>query len=242
MTAVAFEGAGETSLLVTVRGSKGVQWYTKGVPRVTAVRVTRAKLVQAMLISLNHNYGWIAGKLVRQTRGVGMGGRDSPGAASCVCAFGEREFMQSLGADRRFIHFWRQADDTLALVWTLTGTRREWRRLRRRLRRYRDECYAEGMRVLMTGVAGSDADLRPAVEYCGMEIRVENKRVAIRQLMQNEKRGCMAMQDPVRDSPFVHWMSAYPESRKAATLISVISRIRAHTTDHRIPETLAQLW
>ncbi|KAK3270507.1 hypothetical protein CYMTET_21100 [Cymbomonas tetramitiformis] len=60
MTAVAFEGAGETSLLVTVRGSKRVQWYTKGVPRVTAVRVTRAKLVQAMLMSLNHNYGWIA--------------------------------------------------------------------------------------------------------------------------------------------------------------------------------------
>ncbi|KAK3243601.1 hypothetical protein CYMTET_46756 [Cymbomonas tetramitiformis] len=117
MVAAAFENAGETSLLVTVRGAKGVQWYTKGIPRVTAVRVTRAKLVRALILSLSHNYVWIAGKLVRQTRGVGMGGRDSPGAA------------------------------------------------------------------------GSDDELPEAVEYCGMEIRVQDKRVTIRQMMQNEKRG-----------------------------------------------------
>ncbi|KAK3280685.1 hypothetical protein CYMTET_11480 [Cymbomonas tetramitiformis] len=137
MVAVAFENAGETSLLVTVRGAKGVQWYTKGVPRVTAVRVTRAKL----------------------------------------------------------------ADDAIALVWTITGTKREWRRLRSRLRGYRDECYANGMRVLMTGAAESDDGMPKAVEYCGMEVRVVDKRVTIRQLMQNEKRGCVAMEDPITGYP-----------------------------------------
>ncbi|KAK3238160.1 hypothetical protein CYMTET_51809 [Cymbomonas tetramitiformis] len=242
MVAVAFENAGETSLLVTVRGAKGVQWYTKGVPRVTAVRVTRAKLVRALILSLSHNYVWIAGKLVRQTRGVGMGGRDSPGTASCVCAYGEREFTMSLGADSSFIHFWRQADDAIALVWTITGTAQEWRRLRGRLRRYKDECYSHGMRVLMTGAAGSDDGLPDTVEYCGMEVRVMDKHLTIRQLLQNEKRGCMAMEDHVRAFPFVHWLSACPESRKAATLVSVLSRLRAHTTDHRIPEALLQLW
>ncbi|KAK3273685.1 hypothetical protein CYMTET_18081 [Cymbomonas tetramitiformis] len=242
MVAVAFENAGETSLLVTVRGAKGVQWYTKGVPRVTAVRVTRAKLVRALILSLSHNYVWIAGKLVRQTRGVGMGGRDSPGTASCVCAYGEREFTMSLGADSSFIHFWRQADDAIALVWTITGTAQEWKRLRGRLRRYKDECYSHGMRVLMTGAAGSDDGLPDTVEYCGMEVRVMDKHLTIRQLLQNEKRGCMAMEDHVRAFPFVHWLSACPESRKAATLVSVLSRLRAHTTDHRIPEALLQLW
>ncbi|KAK3287917.1 hypothetical protein CYMTET_4595 [Cymbomonas tetramitiformis] len=242
MVAVAFENAGETSLLVTVRGAKGVQWYTKGVPRVTAVRVTRAKLVRALILSLSHNYVWIAGKLVRQTRGVGMGGRDSPGTASCVCAYGERELTMSLGADSSFIHFWRQADDAIALVWTITGTTQEWRRLRGRLRRYKDECYSHGMRVLMTGTAGSDDGLPDTVEYCGMEVRVMDKHLTIRQLLQNEKRGCMAMEDHVRAFPFMHWLSACPESRKAATLVSVLSRLRAHTTDHRIPEALLQLW
>ncbi|KAK3287920.1 hypothetical protein CYMTET_4598 [Cymbomonas tetramitiformis] len=242
MVSVAFDKAGETSLLVTVRGAKGVQWYKKGVPRVTAVRVTRSKLVRALILSLRHNYVWIAGKLVRQTRGVGMGGRDSPGTASCVCAYGEREFTMSLGADNLFIHFWRQADDAIALVWTLTGTRREWKRLRSTLRGYRDDCYAHGMRVLMTGAAGSDEELPDAVEYCGMEVRVMDKRVTFRQLMQNEKRGCMAMEDPVKAFPFVHWLSACPESRKAATLVSVLSRLRAHSTDFRLPETLLHLW
>ncbi|KAK3261947.1 hypothetical protein CYMTET_29172 [Cymbomonas tetramitiformis] len=113
MTAVAFDNAGETSLLVTVRGAKGVQ---------------------------------------------------CPGTASWVWPYGEQEFTMSLGTDNTFIHFWRQADDAIALVWTLTGTEREWKRLRGTLRGYRDDCYAEGMRVLMTGVTGSDDGLPEAVE------------------------------------------------------------------------------
>ncbi|KAK3280805.1 hypothetical protein CYMTET_11375 [Cymbomonas tetramitiformis] len=68
------------------------------------------------------------GLLVRQTRGVGMGGRDSPSMAGLVCAYGEHEFSESLRADADFINlmsFVRQADDCMVLIIVITGSSQE---------------------------------------------------------------------------------------------------------------------
>jgi len=230
------------ALLVRRRGARGVRWWQRGLQGATYTRVGPKKMLDGMLLSLTNNFVFIAGVLVRQTRGVGMGGSDSPSTALCVCAYGEREFTRSRQCDERYIKFIRQADDCLALVRCFSGSRREWRRLRAELRRYRDSCYLQGMRVLQTGSAGDDASQQSALEWCGMQVTFRQNRVSVRQLLQNEKRGSLTADDATLAFPFVSWHSACTEQTKAVTAISSLYRIAAHCSDEAcITTTLNQL-
>ncbi|KAK3284855.1 hypothetical protein CYMTET_7522 [Cymbomonas tetramitiformis] len=221
------------SVLVKTRGRRGVCLWTKGVPTRTAVRITRAKLIHGLILSLRNNFIWIAGVLVRQTRGVGMGGRDSPSVAGLVCAYGEREFSESLRADAYFINlmqFMRQADDCLVLVIFMTGTPVEWAHIRGILRRYRDGCYIAGMRVLQTGGACTSLCTTDRLEFCGMEVSFAEQQCGIRPMTQNEKRGSLGLYDTPRAFPFVNWASTCTRARKFITLIGALHRIFCHSS------------
>ncbi|KAK3261698.1 hypothetical protein CYMTET_29406 [Cymbomonas tetramitiformis] len=92
-----------------------------------------------------------------------------------------------------------------------------------------------------TEVAGSDTDTPDALVYYGMEVGVQDGRIFLRQMMQNEKRDSVQLSDERRAFPFVHWSSACQESRKASTLVSAMCRMLAHTDAEWMTVALLQL-
>ncbi|KAK3234965.1 hypothetical protein CYMTET_12992 [Cymbomonas tetramitiformis] len=90
----------EGTLLVNTRGRKGVGWYEPRTPGKVAVRVTREQLLAGVQFILGNGYLFVAGTLMRQTCGIGIGGKASPGLAQCVCMFGEMQWTTTLWADR----------------------------------------------------------------------------------------------------------------------------------------------
>ncbi|KAK3268594.1 hypothetical protein CYMTET_22910 [Cymbomonas tetramitiformis] len=92
---------GQRGVLVKTRGRRGVNWYTAGTPRRVAVQMTAAQILAGVRFILENGYLFVAGCLVRQVCGIGIGGGASPGLAQCVCVYGEMEWTKTLGADNR---------------------------------------------------------------------------------------------------------------------------------------------
>ncbi|KAK3262655.1 hypothetical protein CYMTET_28500 [Cymbomonas tetramitiformis] len=153
---------------------------------------------------------------------------DSPSMAGLVCAYGEREFSESLRADAYFINlmsFVRQADDCMVLIIFITGSSREWNHIRGILRGYRDDCYIDGMRVLQTGAACADLCSARTLEFCGMEVSFTPRQCGLRPLTHHEKRDALAPSVTLRAYPFVHWKSMCTRTRKFITLIGALHRV-----------------
>ncbi|KAK3280691.1 hypothetical protein CYMTET_11486 [Cymbomonas tetramitiformis] len=87
---VVMQAMGDKSgVLVSTRGRRGVSWYAAITPRRVALKMTATQILAGVRFILDNGFLSVAGDLVRQVSGIGIGGGASPGLAQCVCVFGE---------------------------------------------------------------------------------------------------------------------------------------------------------
>ncbi|KAK3255687.1 hypothetical protein CYMTET_35143 [Cymbomonas tetramitiformis] len=189
-----------------------------------AVKVTREQILAGVQFILENGYLFVAGTLVRQTCGIGIGGKASPGLAQCVCVFGEMQWTKALWADRIL----RPGDtmtgvrlmDDCALV--LRVSKFSVERMRRVFRGYVHDCYPAGMTVEQT----SDG---LEWTFCGMQLTVTADGVYTRLLQKNVAAGVDG-NDQLQFFPVVAFSSACPRERKMASSLNLLYRVERHCT------------
>ncbi|KAK3270148.1 hypothetical protein CYMTET_21445 [Cymbomonas tetramitiformis] len=218
---------GRSGVSVRTRGRKGVSWFEPGTPRGVAVQMTEQQVLAGVRYILENGYLIVAGNLMRQTCGIGIGGNASPGLAQCVCVFGEMEWTSSLGADRRLtgtrVQGIRLMDDcTLLVTRDCGGDALKLRELSAVFRGYMNECYCEGVTVELTS-EGLEWT------FCGMSLQVSRQGVSARMLMKNVREGVKAGMQ-LQFFPLVAFESDCGKTQKMASTLNALYRIDRHCT------------
>ncbi|KAK3279444.1 hypothetical protein CYMTET_12675 [Cymbomonas tetramitiformis] len=173
---------GQRGVLVKTRGRRGVNWYTAGTPRRVAVQMTTAQILAGVRFILENGYLFVAGCLVRQVCGIGIGGGASAGLAQRVCVYGEMEWTKTLGADNRLSGIQllgvRLMDDCSLLATTRGSTAADRRSRREIFYGYVNCCYPDGVTVEQTSEGLSWV-------FCGMQLTVGAGGVDTRMTMKN---------------------------------------------------------
>ncbi|KAK3251403.1 hypothetical protein CYMTET_39258 [Cymbomonas tetramitiformis] len=221
----------EDTLLVNRRGRKGVQWHEPGTPTKVAVRVTRELILAGVQFILGNGFLNVAGILVRQTCGIGIGGKASPGLAQCVCVYGEMKWTASLWSDMKLrrgetLTGVRLMDDCTLL---LRGDSFSLKKMRPIFWGYVHECYPKGMTVEQT----SDG---LEWTFCGMKLTVRADGVSTQMLMRNVAAGVTGGvgERQLQFFPIVGFSSACPRAQKMASTLNVLYRIEGHCSDSEL--------
>ncbi|KAK3262517.1 hypothetical protein CYMTET_28635 [Cymbomonas tetramitiformis] len=220
---VVSEVMGEEAILVNTRGRKGVRWYEPGTPRKAAVKITREQILAGVQFILGNGFLFVAGTLVRQTCGIGIGGKASPGLAQCVCVYGEMQWLSALKAEglirrRDTLVGVRLMDDCTLLLAAESGSEE---RMKKVFRGYVRDCYPEGMMVEQTS-EGLEWT------FCGMQLTVTAGGVCTRVLQKNVAAG-VSSGDQLQFFPLVAYASDCPKARKMASTLNVLFRIERHS-------------
>ncbi|KAK3248054.1 hypothetical protein CYMTET_42466 [Cymbomonas tetramitiformis] len=208
------------ALLVSTRGRKGVKWYTPGTPRRTAVKITSAQVLAATQFVLEGTYLTVAGSLVRQVCGIGIGGGASPGLAQCVCVFGELEWVRSLRADARLLGVTllgvRLMDDCLLIAKRRGDGEGQWTTVLSRIfAGYLRDCYPDGVTVEQTSESLEWV-------FCGMKVCVSSSYgVSARMIMKNVEAG-VGSGDAFVFFPMVAYSSACSKTQKMACTLNAL--------------------
>ncbi|KAK3233812.1 hypothetical protein CYMTET_55923 [Cymbomonas tetramitiformis] len=213
-------------VLVNTRGRKGVSWFEAGTPQRVAVKMTASQMLAGVRFILENGFRFVAGSLVRQVSGIGIGGGASPGLAQCVCVFGEMQWTMSLGADRRLagakILGTRLMDDccTLLVAWDGDGDVERRGAMREIFSGYLHSCYPEGMTVELT----SDG---LTWVFCGMQLTVGTGGVSAKMVTKNVQAG-VAGREGFLFFPFVSYHSDCSRVQKMASTVNALYRVDRH--------------
>lgn len=224
---VAHAMGGGRGVLVRTRGRKGVQWFEAGCPRKVAVLMTTERILAGVRFILDHGFLFVAGSLVRQISGIGIGGGASPGLAQCVCVFGEREWTEALGCDRRLMGIRaagiRLMDDCTLLAAVDKRARGGRRLLKEIFTQYLSSCYPEGVSVEQTSET-------LVWTFCGMTLSIDGGGVAAKLFTKNVQAGVVSG-DQLIFFPFVSYSSDCGRVQKMASTLNALYRVERHCTN-----------
>ncbi|KAK3288226.1 hypothetical protein CYMTET_4282 [Cymbomonas tetramitiformis] len=220
VVAVTAEAMGDkVAVSVNTRGRKGVKWYEPGTPR--NVIFSRQQILAGVNLILENGFLRVAGTLVRQTCGIGIGGGASPGLAQCACVYGEMQWTKSLGADRRLTGTTmtgiRLMDDCALLI---AGSEEQVEAMSEVFRGYLYDCYPDGMTVEQTS---------EGLEwlFCGMRLKVTGGGAMAKMTMKNVEAG-VRTGEQLQFFPMVSFWSDCGKVQKMAGGLNTLHRIERH--------------
>ncbi|GBG63988.1 hypothetical protein CBR_g40232 [Chara braunii] len=173
---------------------------------------------------LENTYFLVSNTVLRQKKGIPMGGRASPSLACIMCMMAEHQFLWSLGTDSKFITGKRYIDDLLVVSFFRLTDQTGRSNAEKRLDLVTN-CYPDGLVLERTDPGNGILD------FLETRLVVSGDTTAILMSHKFKNVDTIWEEGPLRFQTFKNFSSFGPRMAKFATVANTIQRIANNSND-----------